>query len=143
MKRGPKPKPVAELEAQGTFRPARHAGRVDLVVSGDPPIMPDYLPPDAQLIWQDVLPRVMQARVVELDSEVLARYCVECAFYRRAVVGGMSVPAADKSELSRMEARLRIGGPDSRVGSKPKPGALIEGQAMNPYANRGQRGKLR
>lgn len=147
MKRGPKPKPPEELKATGHYRPSRHGDRVSLVVPGSPPLMPDYLPAEAQLIWQDVLPRAMAAGVVELDSQLLARYCTEVHFYWLEVRKNMTVPAADKAQLMRMEERLGLAGRTSRVGlqAPPASGQTVDGQVVstNPYANRGSRPAIR
>lgn len=146
MRGKPRAKTPTELIATGNFRPGKHGARVELVVPGAPPVMPDYLPAEAQILWQDILPRAMQAGVVELDSELLARYCVELHFYRLAVAGGSTVPAADKAELRRMEELLGLGGRTSRVGVRAPAGLqTLDGQVVpqNPYANRGKRPALR
>lgn len=113
--RGRPPKPVAELVAAGTFRPHRHADRVDIVGSSDPPVMPDGLPPEAQLVWQENLGRVMQAGVNELDSDLFATYCLLIAEIRAAASRGEAPPAATVSNQIRLANALRLGGPQSRV----------------------------
>jgi phage terminase small subunit len=84
MKRGPKPEPPSVKAARRTLQPIRDGLKTEIIVAGDPPIMPDYLTPGAILVWQEVLGRVMAAGVTEIDSALLARYCALEAIVRDA-----------------------------------------------------------
>ena len=63
MKRGPKPQPPSVKVGRGTFQPVRDGVKTEMVVAGDPPMMPEYLNPEAQLVWQEEIGRVMAAGV--------------------------------------------------------------------------------
>jgi phage terminase small subunit len=135
MKRGPKPHLPATKAQRGTLRKDRDgAGPVQMIAPGDPPIMPDYLPPAAQEVWIEEIGRVMVAGITELDSSLFATYCATEALVRAAYIAGEPPPAAYLSELRRMRELLGIAGPRVRQGAKPG-GATIE----NPFARNGRR----
>jgi hypothetical protein len=135
MKSGRKPMPPSEKLARGTFQPSRDAMKTEMIVPGDPPIQPDYLTPEAILVWQEVLGRVMAAGVTEVDSALLARYCSLEALVRQAFsAGGEPPPAAYLTVLRQHEELLRIAGPKSRVGSG---GAADATKPGNPFKRNG------
>lgn len=130
MKRGVKPKPLAQIEAAGTYQATRHGSRIDIASAGDPPIMPDYLPPEAVDVWQEELGRVMSMGIGEEDSSLFARYCCAEAMVRKAFAAGEPVPSSYLTALRQMGELLRIGGPSSRTGLKNGDSA----KSSNPFA---------
>lgn len=139
MKRGPKAEtPTAKL-ARGTFQPSRDGVKTEIIVPGNPPVMPDYLTPEAIDVWQEVLGRVMAAGVTEVDSAMLARYCSLEALVRQAFkAGGDPPPAAYLTVLRQHEELLRIAGPKSRVGGG---GAADGTKPGNPFQRNGHRAR--
>lgn len=135
MKRGPKAETPTEKFNRGTIRPHRDGMKTEIVVPGNPPIMPDYLTVEAIDVWQEVLGRVMAAGVTEVDSALLARYCSLEALVRKAFNAGCEPPpAAYLTVLRQHEELLRIAGPKSRVGGG---GAANGNQTANPFKRNG------
>lgn len=138
MKRGPKAEPPSAKWERGTIRPYRDDGKTELVVPGDPPIMPDYLTPEAIEVWGELLGRVMAAGVTEIDSAMFARYCSLEALVRKAFAADTPPPAAYLTVLRQHEELLRIAGPKSRVGA----GGKADGaKSSNPFARNGHRAR--
>ena len=138
MQRGRKAETPSEKKARGTLKPYRDAGKVEIVVPGDPPQMPDYLTAEAICVWQEVLPRVMAAGVTEVDSALLARYCSLEALVRAAFkADDEPPPAAYLTVLRQHEELLRIAGPKSRVGVGVGDGA----KSANRFARNGNRNR--
>lgn len=139
MKRGPKPETPSVKLSRGTFQPVRDGVKTEIVVPGDPPIMPDYLTPGAIDVWQETIRRVMSAGVTEVDSALFARYCSLEALVRLAFkAGGEPPPAAYLTVLRQHEELLRIAGPKSRVGGGGTSDAAKPG---NPFARNGHRAR--
>ena len=136
MKPGRKAETPSAKAARGTLRPVRDGMKTEIIVPGDPPIMPDYLTAEAIDVWQEVLGRVMAAGVSEVDSALLARYCSLEALVRKAFkADGEPPPAAYLTVLRQHEELLRIAGPKSRVG-----GGATDGKSTgNPFARNGHR----
>jgi hypothetical protein len=135
MKRGPKPQLPATKEKRGTLRKDRDGdGPVQLIMAGDPPMMPDYLALAAQEIWMEEISRVMIAGISEQDSSLFATYCSTEALARAAFISGEPPPAAYLSELRRMRELLGIAGPRVRQGAKH--GGT---QTDNPFARNGRK----
>ncbi len=134
MKRGPKALPVSVKAARGTKQPCRDGDKTQIIVAGDPPMMPDGISVEAQMIWADEIGRVMSAGVAEADSSLFADYCELTALVRKAFASGAAPPAAYLSEQRRRAEMLGIAGPKSRVSrSDPtKP-------SINPFARNGRR----
>lgn len=139
MRPGRKPDTPSEKEARGTLRPVRDSGRQEITVPGDPPMMPEYLTPEAIVVWQELLGRVMAAGITEVDSAMFARYCSLEALVRKAFnAGGEPPPAAYLTVLRQHEELLRIAGPKSRVGS----GGKVDGSTPgNPFSRNGHRAR--
>lgn len=138
MKPGRKAETPSTKALRGTLRPIRDAGKVEIVVPGDPPRMPDYLTAGAVDVWQEVLPRVMTAGVSEVDSAILARYCSLEAIVRETFrADGEPPPAAYLTVLRQHEELLRIAGPKSRVGGGGGDGA----KPTNRFARNGHRAR--
>lgn len=138
MKPGPKADPPEEKWRRGTLQPCRDGAKVELLVPGDPPQMPDYLSPAAQIVWQEEIGRVMAVGVSELDSSLFARYCSYEALVRKAFeAGGEPPPAAALSELRRHAEMLGIAGRKSRVGK------VLDDptKSQNPFAKNGHRAR--
>ncbi len=136
MDRGRKPEPVSSKLARGTFQPCRDGAKVETIVPGDPPQMPEYLTPEAQIVWQEELGRVMAAGVTELDSSLFARYCSYEALVRRAFqAGGEPPPAASLTALRQHAEMLGIAGRKSRVGKVNNDPT----KSSNPFARNGFR----
>jgi len=133
MDRGRKAEPAGTKLARGTFQPCRDAGKVQIITAGDPPMMPDFLTPEAEIVWQETIGRVMSVGVAEVDSALLARYCAMEALSRKTLGMGEAIPAAMMTALRQYEELLRIAGPKSRVGVKQ------DGQSANPFARNGRR----
>ena len=133
MERGRKPEPVDTKLARGTFQPCRDAQKVQIIAAGDPPMMPEYLTPEAEIVWQETLSRVMSVGVAEPDSSLLGRYCAMEALARDTLRKGEAIPASVMTALRQYEELLRIAGPKSRVGVKP------DGKPANPFARNGRR----
>jgi len=119
--------------ARGTFQPCRDAGKTQIVVSGDPPQMPEYLTAEAEIVWQETVGRVMHVGVSEADSSLLGRYCAMEALSRKSLGSGEPIPASVMTALRQMEELLGIAGPKSRIGR------VTDGKSSNPFARNGRR----
>jgi hypothetical protein len=138
MNRGPKPQPPGVKSARGTFQPIRDSGKVETIVPGDPPQMPDYLTPEAIMVWQEEIGRVMAAGTTEIDSALFGRYCSLEALVRTAFgAGGEPPPAAYLTVLRQHAELLGIAGRRSRVGK----GANDPSKTSNPFARNGARAR--
>lgn len=138
MKRGPKAKAPSEKLAAGTLRPFRDAGKTEIIVPGDPPAMPDYLTPQAIVVWQEEIGRVMAAGIAELDSSLFARYCSLEALIRAAFKAGGEPPPAAYLTTQRQHAELLgIAGRKSRVGKVTDDPT----KRSNPFARNGARSR--
>lgn len=115
MQRGPKPETVDTKLARGTFQLCRDGNKTQIIPSDDPPQMPDYLTPEAEIVWQEMAGRVMASGVGESDSAFLARYCAVEAISRDTLSRGEAIPSAVMTALRQMEELLGIAGPKSRV----------------------------
>ena len=76
-KPGRKRKPVETLRLEGGFRPQRHGerGETEPQIEGDP-AKPADLDEAAQAHWDDVVPRLVKAKIATAaDSEALAEMC--------------------------------------------------------------------
>lgn len=133
MQPGRKPEPAGTKLARGTFKPDRDAQKVQIIASGEPPQMPEYLTPEAEVVWQETVGRVMNIGVGEADSSLLGRYCAMEAISRETLKGGEPIPASVMTALRQMEELLGIAGPKSRVGRVP------DGKSANPFARNGRR----
>jgi hypothetical protein len=133
MERGRKPEPADTKLARGTFQPCRDAAKVQIIAPGDPPMMPDYLTPEAEIVWQEIIGRVMVVGVAEPDSAFVARYCAMEALSRKTLEMGEPIPSSMMTALRQYEELLRIAGPKSRVGVKQ------DGKSANPFARNGRR----
>lgn len=133
MQPGRKPETPGTKLARGTFKPHRDAQKVQLIASDDPPQMPDYLTPEAEIVFQETVGRVMHAGVAEADSSLLGRYCAMEALSRETLAKGEPIPASVMTALRQMEELLGIAGPRSRVGR------VTDGKSSNPFARNGRR----
>lgn len=136
MKRGPKPVTRNTKEQRGTLQPCRDRFKGEVIAPGDPPMAPEYLSPEAQIVWMEEIGRVMLGGIGERDSSLLARYCATEALVRKAFLAGEPPPAAYLTELRRMAELLGIAGPRVRQGVKPG-GAQSSNE--NPFARNGRR----
>jgi len=137
MKRGPKATPPAEKHARGTFQPSRDGVKTEILIAGSPPAQPDYLTPEAEIVWQEEIGRVMATGVTEIDSSLFARYCSLEALIRKAFMGNEPPPAAFLTEARRMAELLGIAGRKSRVGKV----ADDPTKSSNPFAKNGHRSR--
>lgn len=138
MKPGPKPEPPGVKARRGTLKPHRDGDRQELIVPGSPPVMPDYLTPEAIDVWQENLGRVMAAGVVEIDSDLFGRYCSTEALVRAAFnAGGGPPPAAYLTVLRQYAELLGIAGRKSRVGKV----ADDPTKNANPFNRNGHRAR--
>lgn len=139
MQRGRKAEPPSTKLARGTFQPVRDGLKQEIVVAGDPPMMPEYLTPPAQMVWQEEIGRVMAAGVTEIDSSLFARYCALEALIRAAFADleGVPPPASYLTTQRQMAELLGIAGRKSRVG-KGVNGGQSKG---NPFARNGVKGR--
>jgi P27 family predicted phage terminase small subunit len=81
-RRGPPAKPSAIKKAQGTFRKDRVAGN-EMEMPVGAPECPAYLDAVARALWQRVVPRLMEAKVLsKIDGAALEGFC---ANYSQAV----------------------------------------------------------
>lgn len=124
--------------ARGTFQPIRDAIRTEIIVPGNPPMMPDYLTVEAQDVWQEEIGRVMSAGVTELDSSLFARYCSLEALIRKAFTSGQPPPSAYLTGQRQTAELLGIAGRKSRVGKGAADGSQAKG---NPFARNGHRAR--
>lgn len=140
MQRGRKPDPPAVKASRlGKLPGTEDFGRQELVVPGSPPMMPEYLTPKAQIVWQEEIGRVMSVGVVEVDSSLFARYCSLEALVRQSLEAGAEPPpAAYLTELRRMGELLGIAGRKSRVGGKVGDDPT---KTTNPFARNGNRAR--
>lgn len=139
VQRGPKADSVVRKLERGTFQPSRDGAKVEILVAGDPPLMPDYLTPEAQDVWQEEIGRVMQAGVTEIDSSLFARYCSLEALIRKAFKAGGEPPPAAYLTTQRQQAELLgIAGRKSRVGKGGGDGGASQ---ANPFARNGHRAR--
>lgn len=133
MKPGPLPSTQATKIARGTFQPCRDGDKTQMIVSGDPPQMPDFLTAEAEIVWQETVGRVMHVGVAEPDSSFLARYCAMEALSRETLGKGEPIPASVMTALRQMEELLGIAGPKSRIGR------VSDGKSSNPFSRNGKR----
>ena len=127
MKTGRRIANPAAKQLAGTYRNDRHGSIVHLLSpSPDAPVRPAYLSPEAAVVWDEELRRVVASGATEADSSLFARYC-ECeASFRRCITLGDLPKAALLTELRRMCELLGIGGFRSRLskvslkGSEPE-----------------------
>lgn len=137
MRPGRKPDPASAKAARGTLQPVRDGLKTEVIVPGNPPMMPEYLTPEAIDVWQELLGRVMAAGISEVDSALFARYCSLEALVRKAFAAGDEPPpAAYLTVLRQHEELLRIAGPKSRVGNG---GAADGSKPGNPFSRNGHR----
>lgn len=118
--RGGKPTPPSEKAKRGTLQPIRDADRWELPASEDPPRMPETLSVGAQVVWEEVLSRVVKAGACELDSTALETLCELVSATRKAWESGAAPPAAHLAEKRRLEESFGLLGPKSRVGRMQK-----------------------
>jgi hypothetical protein len=139
MKRGPKPEPPSVKAARGTLQPVRDGLKTEIIVPGDPPVMPDYLTAGAIDVWQENIGRVMAAGTCELDSDLFARYCSTEALVREAfkTPNADPPPAAYLTLLRQYAELLGIAGRKSRVGGVKNDPT----QSRNPFARNGARAR--
>lgn len=140
MQRGRKADPPSTKLARGTFQPVRDGVKTEIFVAGDPPIMPDYLTPEAQLVWQEEIGRVMAAGTSEIDSSLFARYCALEALIRKAFADpdAPPPPSAYLTTQRQTAELLGIAGRKSRVGKGAADGIQAKG---NPFARNGAKGR--
>ncbi len=147
MQRGRKADPPADKAARRGMAPPKKVdgqsvmgGRAELIVPGSPPLMPDYLTAEAELVWQEEIGRVMAAGIVEIDSSLFARYCALEALLRKAFSDpeGEPPPAAYLTTQRQMAELLGIAGRKSRVG---KVGDDPTKPAGNPFSRTGKRAR--
>jgi hypothetical protein len=136
VQRGRKAEAPSVKLARGTFQPVRDGVRTEIIVPGNPPMMPDYLTAEAQDVWQEEIGRVMSAGVTELDSSLFARYCSLEALIRKTFTSGTPPPSAYLTGQRQTAELLGIAGRKSRVG-KGGDG----GQKGNPFARNGHRAR--
>ena len=133
MQPGRKPEPAGTKLARGTFQPCRDSDKQQMIVAGDPPQMPEYLTPEAEIVWQETVGRAMHVGVAEADSSLLGRYCAMEALSRKTLGSGEPIPASVLTALRQMEELLGIAGPKSRIGR------VTDGKSSNPFARNGRR----
>ena len=138
MQRGRKPEAPSTKAARGTLQPVRDAERTEVIVPGDPPVMPDYLTAGAIDVWQEEIGRVMAAGVAEIDSSLFARYCSLESQVRQAFQADETPPPAAYLTVLRQYAELLgIAGRKSRVGKVTNDPT----QSRNPFARNGARSR--
>ena len=138
MKRGRKPEPPSAKAARGTLQPVRDGIKTEIIVPGDPPVVPDYLTAEAIDVWQENIGRVMAAGTSELDSDLFARYCATEALVRAAFrAGDEPPPAAYLTALRQYAELLGIAGRKSRVGKVTDDPT----KNRNPFAKNGHRAR--
>jgi hypothetical protein len=139
MQRGRKAEPASAKAARGTLQPVRDGLKTEIIVPGDPPVMPDYLTAGAIDVWQENIGRVMAAGTCELDSDLFARYCSTEALVRAAFMSPEAdpPPAAYLTLLRQYAELLGIAGRKSRVGKVTNDPS----QSRNPFARNGQRAR--
>jgi hypothetical protein len=143
MQRGRKADPPSDKLARGTYQPVRDGLKTEIIVPGNPPMMPDYLNAEAQIVWQEEIGRVMSAGITEIDSSLFARYCslealIRIAFSNSLKPGGEPPPAAYLTTQRQMAELLGIAGRKSRVGKVAPDGLQSQG---NPFQRNGHRAR--
>ncbi|WP_379921722.1 hypothetical protein [Erythrobacter sp. R86502] len=129
MKRGPKKLAPEVKIAQGTYQACRDKP-VHLITNTSVPVAPDYLTPEAKVIWAEEIDRVTSAGTCELDSSLFARYCSLESLVRAEFAQGIVPRAAYLSELRKAGEILGIAG----VSSRALRGKPIETKSGNPFA---------
>lgn len=88
MNRGRKEEAPSTKFARGTVQPVRDGGKTEIIVRGDPPIMPDYLTAEAQDVWQEQIGRVMSVGITDTGSSLFARGTARStpSFERRSTI---------------------------------------------------------
>lgn len=82
MTAGRPPKPIGAHKASGTFRPHRHADRVEVKPGSPPP--PDWLEGDALDFWNQAVPMLEDMGVVaEIDAAMLGGLCCNWSNWRK------------------------------------------------------------
>lgn len=123
MKRGTKPKTPTQKALEGTARPCRDAGKVEVIEPNSLPSQPDWLTPEGALIWLDDVGRVADGFLVgERDSTQFANYCNLQGAIVAAWRAGDCPPIAALTEVRRRAEMFGLGGAKSRVleGQQPK-----------------------
>jgi hypothetical protein len=142
MKRGPKPVPQAVKVMRGTVQPCRQIAAVDngfdMVVKGSPPIAPDDLSPEAQVVWMDNVSRAMSYGVNELDSSLFADFCNLTAVINKAWQANEVPPASYLEVKRKLAMQFGLGGPGerSRGGGKTDGAKVFGGNAFSRNGNR-------
>jgi hypothetical protein len=133
MQRGRKPDLPSVKRRRGTFRADRDAGRFEIVVPSDPPIMPSWLTEAGKSAWLDNVGRVMQSGLcTELDSDLFANYCNLIGAIGQAWAAGEVPPSWAIGEARRLGELLGLAGARSRLlrhGGAPA-------DPNNPFLNR-------
>ena len=132
MQNGPKPLCIATKLARGTYRPDRDADVIEIVASDDPPQIPEYLTPEAEIVWEGEIGRIIAAGGSEADSALVGRYCSLESMVRQAFATGTPPPATYLAELRRHAELLGIAGAKSRT---IRPGA----STANPFIRNGRK----
>ena len=78
-------KTTAELQASGTYKPHRHAGRVDNVPTPGTPTMPEGLTKEQESLWSEVVDLLPDGCVGSLDNAALCSMLEWYGLYRTAM----------------------------------------------------------
>lgn len=131
MQRGPKKKSIDEKKASGNYRPSRDDPKIILSASVLAPVMPNYLSAEAQAVWVEELPRVIQTGTSDLDSSLFADYCCLAAAVRATWAAGEIPQGNHLVELRKQRELLGIGGAPSRA----QRGVKAQPDDSNPFAS--------
>lgn len=130
MDRGTKRQSVEAKQAKGTYQSCRDKPR-HLILAGAAPIMPNYLTPEAEDVWNEEFDRVVATGFLEADSSFFADYCCLAALTRAQWKAGTMPHAAQLTELRRRGEMLGIAGPASRA----LRGTAGNSSPENPFAS--------
>src|SRR6478735_6299937 len=96
-------KPVAQHLLDGTFRHDRHGN--SWLPDGSP-VMPDWLSPDAQELWNSIVPQ-LNGIATALDEAQLAALCDWWSLWRAARESLASIE--DRQSRSYYDAQILVG----------------------------------
>lgn len=155
MAKGRPRKPTAAHILDGTHRSDRHGEQADQWQPDGAPKMPAWLNNDAQTLWQELSPRLVESNVATcVDAAELAALCDWWARYREAarVADGIKDKQSTKfyrlSILASMAwknfatAGAKFGlNPSDRARLKIDNGQRVEDELLSFTRDREQRGK--
>ena len=103
MKTGPKPEPTDLLKLKGSYRPSKHAGRMDATKVSGKPIKPDDLDAVGGKLWDEIVAE-HESRVTlgSIDTAALTSLCECWSLYRKALAVAKGDPTDKDARCSTL-----------------------------------------